>query len=372
MNMKALIQLCILLSASALAFSCAKGAPDEQFPGDSSGRVCLSLSDGDETKVSGMEYERDEKPLTHWAFFVFEKSTGALACRGTVRDATRVEKTLPTGEYELYVIGNYPQTGSRQVDISSIASISQFMALKSGLADNVPGAFVMAGNRSFTVEKTPPDEAPQTINLRMKRLVSKLTLVSITRSFTSPSLGAKQLKLKHIYLTNVYTEACYGEDFDLATIRERGNALWYNRMGWHGEGSLAASDAADLLTGERNLDVVLPQGGTQTIGCSLYYYPNPMLPSLDNHSETWTGPRCTRLVLETELGGKTYYYQATLPKDDGHAPLVRNTSFSVSCTLTQLGYTDPEQEIPGLMEITFEPDVPLGGWDPTITVTEAS
>lgn len=357
-----LLFLGLILSAA----SCRQESPGEETAVVETGRVCFRLDEGKRpTKLGGIVYERDEEPLSQWTFFLFESSTGKLVYRETVNNASWVERTLRTGSYELYVIGNYPTAGSYRVDVSSIRTKDQFLALKAGLADNTTGAFVMAGSSQITVEASTGNEELQEIAIRMQRLVAKLTLENVTRAFTSPSLASQPLTIKHIYLTNVYTEAPYGSDLPASALNGD-PGLWYNAMGWHGVGGPTPSAAADLLTGERNLNIGLPQGESRSIGRSLYFFPNPLDPSADSHGDTWTGPRCTRLVLETEVGGSTYYYQATL-----NTSLVRNTAFAVSCTLTQLGSTDPEQMIPGQMELRFR-FVPDDDWGERISVNEDS
>lgn len=352
------------------ALACGKESSEEESLA-ATGRVYIRLSGSTpSTKLDGVVYERDEKPVSHWTFFLFESSTGQLVYRETVNDSSGVERMLPTGSYELFAMGNYPTAGAYGVDVSVIITREQFLALKAGLADNAPGAFVMAGNSSFTVEESAPDEAPQEISVRMKRLVAKLSLESVTRAFASSSLADKPLTIKHIYLTNVYGEARYGSDYTASSLSGE-RSLWYNGGGWHREGSMAPSAAADLLTCERNLNLTLPQGETLSMGRSLYFYPNPLNPADDSHAENWEGPRCTRLVLETQLDGKTYYYQATLPQNAECTAQVRNTAFSVSCTLTGLGSTDPEQELPGGMELQFRAE-PGEGWDEDHSVTEES
>lgn len=151
-------------------------------------------------------------------------------------------------------------------------------------------------------------------------------------------------------------------------------SLWYNALGWHKDGSAPVSAWVDALVGERNLNLSLAQGETVNPDVSLYFFPNPMLPSRDVPSSEWTGAaRCTRLVVWVQVEGRDYYYPATLPKVDAYAPIGRNSVYSVRCTLTGLGSTEEDDWVSGAMEVTFEPVILHdAAWEGTAPVTEES
>ena len=330
------------------------------------------------TKAVGVVYDRDEEPVGRWAYFVFEHATGRLSCRGEVADGRVVTRKLKTGEYDIEVIANYPVSGPDAVNMASVGTRTAFQALKVSLGDNALGAFVMAGGNEdtagnripFTVVKS---ESILQADIHLKRLVSKVRVTGISRQFTSASLAAKQLILKGVYLTNIYTQARYGEDYSQNEL-ETTRSLWYNALGWHKEGSAPVSDCVDVLVGERGMDRSLAQGETASLDVDLYFFPNPVRPSADIPSSGWTGAaRCTRLVVWAQADGRDYYYPATLPKEDAYAPIGRNCVFNVSCTLTALGSTEEDDWVPGAMEVSFEPVLKdNGGWDGTAPVTEES
>ena len=355
-----------LMMGVALLASCKIEDPGPSGPPPSDIAVVhltVSGTEGTTTKMSGLEYELHEQPVHHWAWFFFEKSTGSLAAMGTAESDDKITKTLRTGVYDVCAIANYPES----VDPGSIRSMSRFLALKARLSDNGTGSMLMAGS---TLAIVLSKESPETeITLHLQRLVSKITVVSITRRFESPTLGAKQLTLKHIYLTNVYPESFYARDLQIEELSSSQQS-WYNAMGWHHPAGLAEDRDTDRFISERDLDRSLPQNGTAGLNLSFYFFPNPLPLQADSHDSVWTGPRCTRLVLETELEAKTYFYQATLPKDDGQPAITRNTAFQVRCTLTRLGSTDPEQWIPGSLEAEFS--AVTGDWDRNIDVNENS
>ena len=376
--MRTIKQTVVALTGLLVLAGCVRQAPS--LPeAQENGRVRIVVTEP-LTKAGGVVYDRDEKPVGRWAFFLFEHASGRLACRGEVTDGREATKQIRTGEYDLEVIANYPVSGPDAVDVASITSRADFNALKVSLGQNTAGAFVMAGtpedasgNRiPFRVVSAEEGDI-QKADIRLKRLVSKVVVAGLTRQFASASLAAKPLTVKGIYLTNIYTEARYGADYtqgELGTDR----SIWYNALGWHKDGSAPVSAKVDALVGERNLNLFLAQGETVNPDVSLYFFPNPMLPSRDIPSSEWTGvARCTRLVVWVQVEGRDYYYPATLPKEDAYAPIGRNSIYSVRCTLTGLGSTEEDDWVSGAMEVTFEPVLLNdGAWEETVPVTEES
>lgn len=338
-------------------------------------RLCVNLGFSGDTKVSGMDYDRDEKPVRRWAFFIFERVGGSLAYRGSVDGGAAITKTLRVGTYDIFVVANQPTTGSHAVNVSSIYTKTQFQGLTSYLEDNGIGEFVMAGNNTFTVVKS---DDVQEVVVRLKRLVSKVCLESITRDFENATLAAKPMSINRVYLTNVAPRTRYYSDLTMddmtspsSPYRSVDKNTWYNAMGWHSDGSMAPNALVDALTQKLDINTPITQGQTVSLNESLYFLPNPMLLSGDSHDAVWSGPRCTRLVIETVIDGRTYYYQATLPKDPDDAPIARNSAFGVKCRLTKPGSTDPEQDIPGVIDVTFTA-LPQTDWDNVYNVTEES
>lgn len=371
----------LLWAALFLPVSCS-GYGDSEVPAipEEDGELVRIVLSRTVTKAGATDYGRDEEPVDRWAFFLFEHSTGNLAGRGEVEEGEAAVRTLRTGEYDIEVIANYPVTGPGAVDVSAIGTRAAFNALKVTLDRNVPGAFVMAGTTEDSGGNRVPfrvvpsrDGNIQEAGVRLRRLVSKVTVSGITRRFTNASLAAKPLTLKGVYLTNVYTEARYGQDFSVSEMGTS-RSLWYNALGWHKEGSAPVSAGVDALVGKRDLNLTLAQGETAAPEVNLYFFPNPVLPSADVPSSGWAGAvRCTRLVVWVQVEGRDYYYPATLPKEDAYAPIGRNTLFSVHCTLTALGSADEDDWVPGAMEVSFEPVlIHDGGWDVMGPVSEES
>ena len=329
-------------------------------------RLSLSPNGGSHTKVSGVDYERDEGAVQRWAFFIFERSTGLLAYSGVVESEGTVTKNLRTGVFELFVMANYPLTGAYAPNVSAIRTRADFLRLRTSLADNAPGCFLMSGAAIFAV---PGGEEVLEVAVRLQRLVCKIHLETVTRRFQNASLASQQMTLRHVYLTNVYPESRYSEDYYPGELSSR-QASWYNAMGWEHAAAMPQVSAIDALVGERNLHLQLRQNVSENLGRTFYCYPNPWDFQADSHSPDWDGPRCTRLILETELGGHTYYYQATLSGENSPHYLSRNRAFRVFCTLNHLGSKDPEQEIPGALTVQFIPEAQP--WEADYSIQEQS
>ena len=129
-------------------------------------------------------------------------------------------------------------------------------------------------------------------------------------------------------------------------------------MGFHSE------KGVDRLLAETGLDISVTASRPHSQEHVFYFYPNPLPESLDTRSGTWARRR-TRLVLEAQIGERTYYYAVTLPESQ------RNRTYLIEeAVIRKLGSLDPELDEPGAIDITFStsPD----DWSPVYNVTETS
>ena len=238
-------------------------------------------------------------------------------------------------------------------DPAGYPELSYLTAAESALRDNAPGSLVMAGSRTVTVPV--PDGGTQRIGV--DRLVCKAGIRKISVGFTDPLLAARSFVLKGIYLTNCYGKSRYGGDLDAADIVSDASA-WHNRMGFQTDGGV------DRLLAETGLNIPVTASSPHMQEHSFYYYPNPLPEALDSRSGTWTRRR-TRLVLEAEIGGRTYYYTVTLPVSQ------RNKTYLIEeAVIRKLGSRDPEKEEPGAVEVVFRTET--DDWFPGYNVTENS
>ena len=310
-------------------------------PGPAPVEVVFSVA-GEGTRVTGTD---GEAAVDNWALLLYRD--GRLTEAGTSASGSAIRKTLPAGDYTAYAVVNPPAGFSP----SRFPTPGALTGAESALADNAPGRLVMAGSRTVSV----PVADGSTQRIGVDRLVCKAGILKVSVAFTNPEIAARPFRLKGIYLTNCYGKSRYGSDWTVADILSDASA-WHNRMGFHAEASV------DGLLAETGLDIPVTADHPHTQEHVFYFYPNPIPEALDTRSETWTRRR-TRLVLETQIGERTYYYPITLPSSR------RNRTYLIEeAIIRKLGSTDPEKDEPGSIDVTFSavPD----GWNPEYTVTE--
>ena len=323
-------KLTALLGGLLLLGGCHRAAP----PGPGNVEVVFSVL-GEATRGTGTA---GEAAVDSWTLLLYRD--GRLAEAGTSSSGSAIRKTLPAGGYTAFAVVNPPPS----FDPAGFPDPGALAGAESALGDNAPGRLVMAGSRSVTVPV--PDGSVQRIGV--DRLVCKAGIRKVAVQFTDPGLAARPFRLKGIYLTNCYGKSRYGSD-------------------WTAEGILsdAHSEAGvDGLLAETGLDIPVTADRPHTQEHVFYYYPNPLPASLDTRSGTWTRRR-TRLVLEAQIGDRTYYYPVTLPESQ------RNRTYLIEeAVIRSLGSLDPERDEPGALDITFStsPD----DWSPTFNVTETS
>ena len=297
---------------------------------------------GEATRGTGTE---GEAAVGDWALLLYRD--GRLTEAGTSSSGSAIRKTLPAGDYTAYAVVNPPAGFSP----AGFPTPSALAGAESALGDNAPGRLVMAGRRTVTVPVL--DGATQRIGV--DRLVCKAGIRKISVAFNNPEVAARPFRLKGIYLTNCYGKSRYGSDWTAAELLSDASA-WYNRMGFHSEAGV------DGLLAETGLDIPVTADRPHTQEHVFYFYPNPLPEAQDTRSGTWAQRR-TRLVLEAQIGERTYYYPVTLPTSRRN-----NTYIIEEAVIRTLGSRDPEKDEPGSIDVTFSavPD----DWTPEYNVTE--
>ena len=328
-----------LLGSLLILGGCHRAAP----PGPGSVEVVFSVL-GETTRATGTD---GEAAVDDWALLLYRD--GRLAEAGTSSSGSEIRKTLPAGDYTAFAVVNPPAS----FDPAGYLSPGALAGAESALGDNAPGRLVMAGRRTVTVPV--PDGSVQRIGV--DRLVCKAGIRKITVQFADPGLAARPFRLKGVYLTNCYGKSRYGSDWAAEDILSTAS-VWHNRMGFRSEARL------DALLAETGLDIPVSAGRPHTQEHVFYFYPNPLPASLDTRSGTWARRR-TRLVLEAQIGDRTYYYPVTLPESQ------RNRTYLIEeAVIRKLGSLDPEKDEPGVIDVTFSTST--DDWSPAFQVTETS
>ena len=332
-------KLTALLGGLLILGGCHRAAP----PGPGSVEVVFSVL-GETTRATGTD---GEAAVDSWTLLLYRD--GRLAEAGASSSGSPIRKTLPAGDYTAYAVVNPPASFAP----AGFPDPGALAGAESALGDNAPGRLVMAGRRTVTVPV--PDGSVQRIGV--DRLVCKAGIRKVSVQFENPDLAARPFRLRGIYLTNCYGKSRYGSDWTADDILST-TSVWYNRMGFHSE------TGVDGLLAETGLDIPVTADRPHTQEHVFYFYPNPLPASADTRSGTWSR-RKTRLVLEAQIGERTYYYPVTLPESQ------RNRTYLIEeAVIRKLGSLDPEKDEPGAIDITFStsPD----DWSPAYNVTETS
>lgn len=365
--MRQLFKTMLLVAGfAATLLSCGKApvdGPAMQGGGDpadeSRGTMAITLGGAAiQTKMTGI-YDANESRVDHWSYWVFNDENWAIKC-GEGSSSLHEEVTLLTGDYTIVILANYPTSGIWAVPLRAGITKSTLLSRVSDLSSNTYNCFLMEGEKSVTIEA---DEVTP-IEIKIARMVSKVGVRKISVNYTKPSLAAKTTTLRGIYLTNLYRTTRYGTDY-ADTELDATRSKWYNSMGWHRWDSEQVSGEIDALVGDRGLSINISSSAPHEQAHYFYCYPNPSKKENDTHDISAWSVRSSRLIIETEVDGKAYYYQVQLP------PMRRNTPYvAAEVIIRDLGSMDPEDIIPGSLDVTFSTST--DGWEGNYSVTEES
>lgn len=259
--------------------------------------------------VSGMTRVTDvgdESAVRNAQVFLF-RPDGSLDASGT-SDSDVVTIDCTAGEREIVAIVNAPA-------VTGITDLSGLMSEVSLLQDNAPGSLVMLGRETFSVS------ASSQVSVPVRRLAAKVSIERIVADFSLQQYRDADFRLKRIYLSNVAGDVPYGGT--------GAPASWYNRSG--------AIDLENPLVCSQELSEQLASDSPYEVIHSFYCCPNGC--QEDSFSQEWS-PRHTRLVVETELAGRTYYYTMTMPAiESNHLYTVKELR------ITRPGSDDPEDHL---------------------------
>lgn len=245
------------------------------------------------TKVTGAP---SDDQVNDVQIFVFDKN--GIYEASTHSSSSTLSLTCTTGEKQVVALVNAPLE-------SSVNNIAELRSRTAGLADCSADNIVMSGETVATLT------ASTTISMQVERLAAKVSVASVSTDFELDAHKGLSFEIKSIYLVNVAGDRAYLSDNTPAT--------WYNKsMYIEGTSLEFLHDAVS--------DGSLADGETYDTVHFFYCYPN-------------TTSTKTRLVVEAEVGGFTYYYPVTL---DTVSP---NTSYTYNLTITRLGSDSPNEPV---------------------------
>ena len=276
------------------SLACSKENPSEQAAQKTQmATLEVNVVDGIATRATSVNdanigtAERDIQVL------VFN-SEGDLLAYGANEDcSTKVSLSIPTGTVECYAVANAYD------DLSVIATKTIFLKHLSHLKDNDPTRMEMLGSITQTIAA-----GTNSVSIAVKRFASKVQIDKVTPAFTSPAHRAMEFKIVGVYLINVNGTCPY----TMVPTAASESTSWYNKRKY------VSGDCNHLITDKFSTPVVMQTTTGEVTPYStphyLYCYPNPV--TTDVSTTTWS-ERVSRLVVETTLGGKTYYYSVNIP-----------------------------------------------------------
>ena len=301
---------CFFVLAAVVCCACSKGVTGSSDVKDEVVELNFSVPVA-ATKVSGSVVENEVESLQ---VFVFG-ADGQVQSSG-IANENSLTLTCTTGEKRVAAVVNSPE-------LEGIDNLTELNASMSDFEDNSVGSFVMTGVDDLTLQSSGP------VEIVVSRLVSKVTLSSVTRDFKLSQHQNMDFELLSVSMTNVPEEVGYFQ------------AQQSDKLITGGIGDLLYDD----------LGVSVAQGETAEVGNFLYCYPN-MLEDTDKPAY---------LVVETRLGDGVYYYSVEIPEMES------NKCYNVALTVTMPGTLTPD--IPVKKE-DAEFSVIVSDWSGNIDVNE--
>ena len=254
------------------------------------------------TKLTGVP---TDSKINDVQIFVFDRN--GLYETSSHGNASTISLTCTTGEKHLVALVNAPLE-------ESVSNLEDLRSRTSDLSSCSAGNLVMSGETP--VELT----ASTTVTMEVTRLAAKVALESVVTAFENEVHRNLPFEVKAVYLVNVAGDRSY--------LKGNAPTKWYNKGAYMPQSSL--DFLYDAVTAGQ-----ITSGGNYSAGHFFYCYPN----------STTTK---TRLVVETQIGGYTYYYPVTL---DSVTP---NTAYTYNLTITRLGSDSPNEPVAdGAVSVTL-------------------
>lgn len=289
--------------------------------------ISVNISSGSQAVQSKATIsEENEKAIQNVQVLVF-RTDGCLDAYTSSDTGSEIRVNCTAGKRHIYALVNAK-------NVSGIAKLDEFMALRSGLEDNSLENFVMFGSLSDVSL-----ESGSSIGLEVERLAARVSIHNISVRFSSEAYRSSEFKIKSIYMINV------AGDIDLGrkTVPQT----------WHNPEKYIPGNADELLY-ENITDGIVAEEKPYDKVSGFYVYPNA-------GRTDFAGVKVTRLVVETELDGKIYYYPISIPDIES------NRKYEITrLTITRPGSTNPDIPVTSL-ECSF--NISITDWK-TGTVEE--
>lgn len=293
------------------------------------------LSEESETKSTESQTLERDNAINRLDVFVFDNSSPSSAAyqkldtykRFEGGDLADIELTTTTGRKTICIIAN-----SHQAAYPSIVDMESFRSLVTRLVNEQFGDFTMYGETDVEVGLN------TTVSVLLQRFVSKVVVTSVKTAFSGPYTDMSMTECK-LYLINVH-----GDKFVYDGSRTSVPVVL-------NEGALVSEDVNGTMEAGLIMDSISEPIGKSghTVTHYLYCYAN----------ETDDISKSTKLVLQANIDGVTYYYPIPVnqvgygySQANKHYGISRNTVYSFGITVTRPGSIEPnEPVVPGTVII---------------------
>lgn len=251
--------------------------------------------------------------VRHADLFIYDAETGVLDTWQSWDGNGDAVLTCSSAKRErlAVAIANLPE---REYRLDQIRTLDDLPTLRCSLAEEVPGLPVMTGQVRVG------DGYDESADLLLTPLLSRIRLRSLTTDFSGRAYEGASLENVRVFLVNAGSETrLFPEHEDFPS----------------GYANLSEDCDAGLLPHPELLSAAVTSRlgpGEAVSGPDLFCYPNPA-------TEEGPGSPLTRLVIQADLLGETWYYPMTLPQP------ASNVSYDFDVTLTQTGSRNPDEPV---------------------------
>lgn len=310
------------IAVLAVICSCTKEDGREYIEPFQESVVYVSLNTEESTKASGPAHgvQADDNNIQILEFFIFRDNEGQpddgvldgyrKFTAQEIGDLQDLEIQTTTGRKIIYAVAN-----SHRANWAGINTRDVFETQLTNLTDDDVKNFIMTGSTDAELQ------IATNISFSIKRMVSRVQLNSIKTDFAGGPYEGFQLKGIKAYITNVQGTKyiCNGTGHNLSRL----NLAKY----------IAADSDGCTMAGMLydNIAVDIDDSGYST---PHYFYCYENTITEENDSD-----RFTRLVIEGELNGITYFYPIPIKG------IERNCCYSVDIVIKRPGSLDPDADV---------------------------
>ena len=330
-------RLFMVAMAAAVACSCAKESVVEKVEEPVESTVYISLKNGNETRATGAGHgvQADDNNIKTLEIFIFRVNEGGddngmldgyrKFTGNELASLSNLEVKTTTGRKMIYAVAN-----SHKENWAGLMTRTLFEQQVADLFNDDVKDFVMVGSKEETLQLA------SSVSFTIRRMVARVQVNSVVTAFEGTPYQGSTLKDVKAYLTNVqgakYLFDGSGKDLKVLNYKKY---VAGDMQGCTMPGMLYDELAASIDdTGHRDAHY-------------FYCYSNGILEETDTD-------RFTRLVIEGELNGTTYYYPIAIKG------LERNCCYSIDVKIQRPGSLDPDKDVEiGAMDLTLE----VLGWN---------